>query len=264
MKWLKRLLIKLQRIAVLALALLQPASVWAVEKANGGLFEGEGADPLITPAGYAFSIWSVIVLGTIAYAIYQLLPISYSKTIYDRIAARSSLTFIGFGLWIWSASNEWLWATVFIFAAMGLLLRSVFLDLLDASLTSPERWIVTGTFALYYGWTTVAVFANLSSALTFYGWPVTGLWGILWQAGVLTAATAISLRLLAEVEYQKAYYATILWAFVAIGVGAVLAGWKAIPLALIAVTATCLIGLKGLKIYRSRNSLKLSGVHHAV
>ncbi|MEZ0481588.1 hypothetical protein [Planococcus sp. SSTMD024] len=264
MKWLKRLLSKLQRIAVLALALLQPATVWAVEKANGGLFEGDGADPLITPAGYAFSIWSVIVLGTIAYAIYQLLPVSYPKTIYDRIAARSSLIFIGFGAWIWCASNEWLWTTVFIFAAMGLLLRSVFLDLLNASLASPERWIVTGTFALYYGWTTVAVFANLSSALTFYGWPVTGLLGILWQAGMLLAAAAISLRLLKEVEYQTGYYAAILWAFVAISVGSVLGGWKALPLALIAATATCLIGINGVKNYRSRNSQKLPGARHAV
>lgn len=245
MKWLKKVFVKLKRAAVLAFSLLQPVSVWIAQRGDNRLFEGEGANPLITPAGYAFSIWSVIVLGTIAYAIYQLLPATYSRVVYDKIALRSMVVFAGFAFWIWCASNEWLWGTVAVFAGMGIVLRSIFLEIEGSVLNSVERVIVSGSFAMYYGWTTVAVFANLASALAYYGWPVTGAAGTVWQASILAAALLTSLLLLKETGYQKVYYATILWAFSAIVVGLVLVGKEALPLTILSFAATGYILSRG-------------------
>lgn len=236
---------KLKRLAVLAFSLLQLVSVWIAQSEESRLFEEGRINPLINPADYAFSIWFVIVLGTIAYAIYQLLPSTYSKVVYDRIAIRSILIFAGFALWIWFASNDWLWGTVFVFTGMGIALRSIILEIKGSLFNSVEKVIVTGSFAMYYGWTTVAVFGNLASALTYSGWPVTGAAGTVWQASILTAAALTSLFLLKEIRYQKVYFATILWAFSAIVVALVLVGQNAFPLTILALAATVYILVKG-------------------
>jgi hypothetical protein len=43
-------------------------------------------DTLFSPAGYAFSIWGLIYLSFIAYAIYQLRPAQRSNKLYDKVA----------------------------------------------------------------------------------------------------------------------------------------------------------------------------------
>src|SRR5215207_597030 len=48
----------------------------------GGVDTGAVSDKystLVTPAGYAFSIWSLIYIGLIAFSIYQLLPANITR-----------------------------------------------------------------------------------------------------------------------------------------------------------------------------------------
>ena len=68
---LRQVLVVLAVIAVIAINIL------AVTLPLNGLDTGEISDQFdiyFVPAGYVFSIWSVIYLGLIAYAIFQLLP----------------------------------------------------------------------------------------------------------------------------------------------------------------------------------------------
>ncbi|QKS72997.1 hypothetical protein FLK61_41110 [Paenalkalicoccus suaedae] len=250
-QWLRK---KWKRLAVLLLAIFQPVSVILVERGGNELFSGEGTDPFIIPAGYAFSIWSLIVLGTIAYGIYQLLPRTYSKNIYDDIALPAIAVFSGFALWIWSASNEWLAATVLIFIAMGVVLRTISLKLKQEPLSKLEKGIVRFSFSCYYGWTTVAIFANTASALHYYGLPNDGVLGIAWQALILVGATLTSSALLREMPRNITYFATIMWAFIAIVIGTVLVGTEAILLTMLAVAATAylIVTWRGRRKYSSQ------------
>ncbi|WP_227396145.1 hypothetical protein [Jeotgalibacillus aurantiacus] len=245
---LKSLGVLLRRFAVLFFALFQPVSVILIERRSGDLFSGQGTDPFIIPAGYAFSIWSVIVLGTIIYAIYQLLPRTYHMKIFDEIAGSSILVFMGFAYWIWLASMQELWGTVVVFIGMGLLLRTIYLKLLAESFSKFEQYFVRGSFALYYGWTTVAVFANLASALHYYGLPQGGPAGLAWQAVVLLAAIFVSYQLLDEIYFSLPYFAAISWALVAIVVGTILAGVQAWPLIVLSIAGTAFLLYKGIQI----------------
>jgi hypothetical protein len=46
-------------------------------------------DSLFVPAGYAFSIWGIIYLSFIIYAVVQLLPAQKYKPVYDHLVDRS-------------------------------------------------------------------------------------------------------------------------------------------------------------------------------
>lgn len=130
---------------------------------------------------------------------------------------------------------------------MGILLRSIFFTI-KTELSSPvDSFITFGSFALYYGWTTVAVFANLASALQYYGWPVTGLLGLTWQALILLTALVVSLFLLRETNYSIPYFLTLLWAFISITAGTISAGKEAIPLFILSTISTIYLLFKGIR-----------------
>ena len=62
------LLVTIATIAINTLAVTLPLN----GKSTGEI--SDGFPVLFTPAGYVFSIWSLIYVGLIAYSIYQLLP----------------------------------------------------------------------------------------------------------------------------------------------------------------------------------------------
>ncbi|TFD94535.1 hypothetical protein [Jeotgalibacillus sp. R-1-5s-1] len=244
---LKSLGVLLRRFAVLFFALFQPVSVILIERRSGDLFSTQGTDPFIIPAGYAFSIWSVIVLGTMIYAVYQLLPRTYKMRVFDEIAGSAILIFMGFAYWIWLASMQELWGTVLVFIGMGLLLRTIYLRLLTETFSKWTQYFVRGSFALYYGWTTVAVFSNLASALHYYGLPQGGVSGLSWQAVILVAALFVSYQLLDEIYFSRPYFAAIIWAFASIVVGTILSGLQAWPLILLSIAGTIFLLFRGIQ-----------------
>ncbi|MBA3770315.1 MAG: tryptophan-rich sensory protein, partial [Blastocatellia bacterium] len=71
--------------AVLVLVATAAVIIFNALAASGRLFGVDTGDvsnrypTVITPAGYAFSIWSLIYLGLVAFSIYQLLPVQLAK-----------------------------------------------------------------------------------------------------------------------------------------------------------------------------------------
>lgn len=187
-----------------------------------GGFRGEEtfAGPIITPAGYAFAIWGVITMGCVVYGVYQLLPKQRKNKIYDYMAAPLLFTFIGFSIWIYAATQLWLWATVVIFVCMLLSLWWAYSYILHSKqkFTIFENILLKGTFGLYIGWATVATVINAATALNFYGYiyPDTRSIGI--YMIVLVAALCSSLYGLQRIRYNGYYFGTILWAFIAVAV----------------------------------------------
>jgi hypothetical protein len=184
-----------------------------------GLEIGGSGGPQITPAGYAFAVWGVIVTLALGYALLQTFKADRALAPLARaVGWPLALVYAGFVLWLVAAVNGWLATTVLIFVVMFLLLRRVYLLILPwrASLPWYYRVLLEGQVGIYLGWTSIAIFANLAAALTFYGLGETG---AVWQAGILIAAAANGLFGVRYTAASPAYTATVLWAFLGVLIG---------------------------------------------
>ena len=144
------------RIVAAALALTQLAAP-AVAKRLAGDFLSTGAtnDAVITPAGYVFSIWSVICVlsaATMVAVLFVGLRASWELT----VLVNASIVFVGFSAWLAAAARNWLWTSVAIFAVMVAALATIMrLLVLRAPELSCPAWLArlaTVTFGLYLGW----------------------------------------------------------------------------------------------------------------
>jgi len=168
---------------------------------------------LITPAGFTFSIWSIIYILLAVFVVYQALPRNRDKPFLYRI----SFLFILSGLLnvFWLFLWHYGFITYSIILMFGLLasLIAIYLRLNigKAAVSFKERVCVHLPFSVYMGWITVATIANVSVALTFVGWDGGGIDLAIWA--VLVIAVALLITLIAIVARKDvAYSLVIVWA----------------------------------------------------
>lgn len=113
---------------------------------------------ILTPAGYAFSIWTVIYLGLIAFSIYQLLPKNLER--FRSIRSAYILSCVLNCAWIFYWNREQIGVClVIILLLLGTL---VFISLrLKTTDSIAEYWVAKAPFGLYAGWVTAAAIINL-------------------------------------------------------------------------------------------------------
>jgi hypothetical protein len=149
----------------------------------------DGPDPAITPPAAAFAVWTPIVGASLVYAIDQARPSRRDIPVLDEIAVPVALAFAGFSVWLVAAQGDAVWLTVAVFFGMlAALLRALArLRAAGDALPAETRALARAALGLYAGWSTVAVWVNLASALIAAGADprATG-----WQAGILGAAAA--------------------------------------------------------------------------
>jgi len=125
---------------------------------------------LFRPANYAFAIWSVIYLATIAYALYALLPGQRRVRIHDRIAPWLIATNVFESLWVLAfRQDEPLVALGVILAA----LLSASMMYVEANAFVEQRnskFAARVPFSLTLGWLSLATMSNASIALVSLGW----------------------------------------------------------------------------------------------
>ncbi len=171
------------------------------------------------PAGYVFSIWGLIYIGLIAYAIYQALP---SQRVNPRLRATAWWIVLG-GL----ANSAWIFLWHYnqfplTLVAMLVLLATLIVTYLRlgvgrTKITSGERWAVHLPFSIYLGWITVATIANISDVLDYLQWNRFGLAPEIWMDIVLAAVVVIA-ALMSFTRRDVAYAAVLLWALAGISV----------------------------------------------
>jgi hypothetical protein len=187
-----------------------------------GLTTGEISDRFdvfFVPAAYVFSIWGLIYLGLIAYAVYQALPAQRENPRLNRIAVPFLLGTLGNVAWLFLWHYEIFTLTVL---AMGLLLLSLIsvylrLEIGRTSVSRAENWFVRVPFSIYLGWVTVATIANVTSLLDYLQWGGWGLSEQTWTAIMLAAGLLIT-GAVAFTRRDLAYVLVIVWAFAGIGV----------------------------------------------
>lgn len=185
-----------------------------------GLNTGEISDRFevfFVPAGYVFSIWSLIYVGLLAYAIYQALPAQANNPRLTAVAPLfilSSAANVGW-LFLWHY-EQFVWT----FPVMALLLLSLIAIYLRlgtgvTAVSRAETWLVRVPFSIYLGWITVATIANATSLLDYLNWSGWGVSEAAWAAIMLGVAVVVA-ALVGYTRRDVAYLAVLVWAFIGI------------------------------------------------
>lgn len=209
-----------------------------------GLNTGEISDRFdvyFTPAGYVFSIWGLIYLGLIAFAIFQALPAQRENPRLRKIGWWVVIGSLANTIWIFLWHYEVFPLTVV--AMLVLLVSLIFTYLLlgvsRVKVPTSEKLAVHLPFSIYLGWITVATVANITSLLDYLQWNAWGISEVTWMWIILAAVLVIAL-LMNFTRRDIGYTLVILWAVAGIGLkhamvnGVALAAW--ITFGVVAVT----------------------------
>lgn len=139
-----------------------------VEESSGGALSAEATR--IAPAGPAFSIWSVIYLGLLAYTVWQWLPSAATSRRTRSTGWLAAVSMVLNAAWLLVTQRGWIWVSVGVILALALTLGLLVRRLGAAPARGwLERVVVDGTFGLYLGWVAVATCANVTAALVSSG-----------------------------------------------------------------------------------------------
>ncbi|HXX78719.1 MAG TPA: tryptophan-rich sensory protein [Ktedonobacteraceae bacterium] len=191
----------------------------------------------VTPAGWAFSVWGIIYVGLIAYAIYQVLPAQRTNPRLRRIGYLYLLGCAANVAWLFLWVNELITLSLVAIVVLLLSLITLYLraDMNRTNIDRVERWCVNIPFGIYMGWITVATIVNVTVVLYHLGWNGLDISPEIWTAILLVVGTVIALAV-GITRVDIAYMATVVWAYSAILV-------KNIPIPMIAITAAVMIGI---------------------
>jgi hypothetical protein len=195
------------------------------------LFPVQIARPSIQPAGYAFSIWSVIYLWLAIHAVTSLWKRSTNPA-WDRTRPALIVAIALGSAWLSIAPIAPIWATVVIW----IMAASALTAFLRAD-TETDRWLLSAPIAILAGWLSAAASVSTGVVIAGYGW--------LSDTATAAVMIAITLALATWTQRQKphmpVYGLTVIWALIGITVAnaglnptvAILAG---IGIALMALT----------------------------
>lgn len=239
-----------------------------VEETAGGSLSATAT--LLAPAVRAFSIWSVIYLGLIAYVVWQWLPSAKSSPRARAIGWLASLSMVLNAAWLLVTQVGWLWPSVAIIVALV-----VTLGLLMQRLTAipagggegssgvwVERIVVDGTFGLYLGWVSIATAANITATLVANGVNPGGLVAELIAVAVLAVAAGIGVLLARTFGGRMAVAAAMAWGLSWIAVGR-LSGEPDSTLTGIAAALAALVVVAATIVWTRRGSLQPAPVRTA-
>jgi hypothetical protein len=190
---------------------------------NGNTIDGLSRkyNALIQPADWAFSIWSLIYAGLIAYSVYQFLPKQKENPRLRKIGWLYVLTGVANTGWLfaWFAEQIEL-SMVLMLVLLGALL-AIYLQLRAGvsgnDVPLGEKLAVRLAFSFYIGWITVATIVNASVLLIRWNWNAFGISPQTWTIVMLVVALAIGV--VSSLRYtDPAYIAVLTWAFVGVAV----------------------------------------------
>ena len=171
------------------------------------------------PAGYVFSIWGLIYLGIIAFAIYQALPVQRDNPRLGRIGYLFVLSCLANVAWLFLWHYEYFPLTLIAMFGLLLCLIAICIRLGIGRTNVPlaERWLVHVPFSIYLGWVSVASIANTTIVLDYLRWDRWGLAAEWWTLGMLFVGVGLAL-VMALTRRDVAYVLVLIWAYIGIAV----------------------------------------------
>lgn len=183
----------------------------------GGVTPGMISDKyptLVTPAGYAFSIWSLIYFGLIAFSIYQLLPSNIAK--YRNYRQLFIMTCVLNCGWIFFWHNDRILVSFVIIIMLAVLLFAINFKV-TATDNLREYWFVKAPFSIYFGWVTAATLINFAVLLSSMNVQLSASAATWLAVGLIFLATAIGVIVRFKMT-NHLFPLSIAWALTGIGV----------------------------------------------
>ena len=213
----------LRQFAVVVTAIAQVYFSYTIGREVGGVAQENRS--LILPATYAFSIWGVIFLLCLLYAVYQALPGNRESPIFRAVGWWSAGAFLCNSVWNQIFINrQFLLSQVVIFCGVLCAGMAYFRFVRTGSpgrMTSIENWVVAPALGLLFGWLTAANVVGLASVLVANGFAASGEGAATGGAALLAFGSVIAFFV---VIYSRpgpssawvAYGAAVIWALVAV------------------------------------------------
>lgn len=172
---------------------------------------------LITPAGYAFSIWSVIYVLLACFAVYQATSTGQAKTSVQSIGIFFILSCLFNIIWIFLWQYVYVELCVIVIILYLLSLFVVYTRTRTPQPTRGEMWFVKLPFSLNLGWVSVATLINIAVALEKNEWSGWGLSDTIWAIIILFIGTVLAI-LVSFPSRDSIYPLVFVWAYVAIAI----------------------------------------------
>lgn len=172
---------------------------------------------LFTPAGFTFSIWSLIYLSLLAFVVYQFVVLLKNQSSAAKIAAISPwfiLNCFANAAWLFTWHYEMVAVSVLI---MFLMLATLIMIHVRLNLALPwrpikEKLLLDVPFSLYLGWISIATIANVTALLVDKGIQPVSPNEETWTIIMICVGTAITLFMLLE-RNNYVFALVVCWAF---------------------------------------------------
>jgi hypothetical protein len=186
---------------------------------------------VVTPAGFAFTIWIAIYAGLAGFSIYQLLPAKQAQFRSVRTLHLLSCALNCIWLWLWHSYQ--IAGSVVAIVGLWTVLLMINVRLREAG-NFPDALFGKGVFGLYFGWVTAAALVNIVILMVAmeFAFPV-AVWNVI---GIVTLLSAAAAAVIVRLRLRN-YLFPLAIAWAATGIGVSQSGNTAIGVA----SAVCLI-----------------------
>ncbi|MFN2098678.1 hypothetical protein [Altererythrobacter sp. MF3-039] len=178
----------------------------------------DGSRTLITPSGWAFSIWGLLYLASGVFAVWQALPGQRENPLLAELGWPAAGIFFFNGLWATYTQFADLTFISVIIISLGLgsaLLCVRALSGSAAAFGSRERWLAAPVLSALGGWLTAATIVNIAAALKYHGIEAGELAGTISAAIIVVGGVIVSFAV-AGSRGNPWYALPFLWALLAI------------------------------------------------
>ncbi len=170
------------------------------------------------PAGLTFSIWSIIYVLWIVFAVYQARDMFKKEEITMPFLPQITWLFVLSGVansaWIFLWHYEYVGLSVLVMILLLFCLLAIYVRLKigKTSVTMKDKLFVHVPFSVYLGWITVATIANITAFLVSIQWDGFGIDPLTWAILIITIGTLLTYLMLA-LRKDLAFSLVVLWAF---------------------------------------------------
>ncbi len=208
----------------------------------------EAYSNLFTPAGVTFSIWGLIYLLLGAHVLYQLglfrdrPDTPADVALLNRVGLLFALSSLTNTAWIFAWHYDLIPLSAVLLITIFVLLALIVTTVRRANLTGRRRWFIGVPFSVYFGWSTVAVVANITVLLVYLKWDGFGIADSTWAVAIILVAMAIGTATMLR-NRDVAYGLVLIWAYIGILIRQTSELASQYPMIIAAVVASLLVYL---------------------